>query len=149
MDQTFEFHDGLRLSKGAKIIFPSLAIHMDPANYKNPQIFDGYRFVRDKGGRGRYSSTVAASTVDSTFLQYVRVKPAASHTYSRRFGYGKHACPGRFYAVKKAKLVLGRLLQQYDFMWDGQVDSRPPGIAIEAQMVANPHARVLFRSRGL
>ena len=64
-----------------------------------------------------------------------------------RFGYGAHACPGRFYAVRKAKLVLGRLLQQYEFKWDGNVVARPAGIAIEAQMVPNHDARILIRSR--
>lgn len=65
-----------------------------------------------------------------------------------RFGYGPHACPGRFYAVKKAKLVLGRLLQHYEFQWDGKRSTRPPGMAFEAQMVPNREAKVLFRSRG-
>lgn len=133
MDKSFTFHDGFKLPQGARIIFPELAIHMDPANYANPHNFDGFRFVKHDGKRGPQRA-ISASTVDSTFLQ---------------FGYGPHACPGRFYAVRKAKLVLGRLLQRYDFKWDGDVSSRPPGIAIEAQMVANPNVRVLMRSRQL
>lgn len=64
-----------------------------------------------------------------------------------RFGYGVHACPGRFYAVRKAKIVLGRLIQRYEFKWDGNITARPPGIAIEAQMVPNPDARILIKSR--
>ncbi|KAK7909135.1 cytochrome P450 [Apiospora marii] len=129
MDDSFTFHDGFKLQRGQKMIFPSLAIHMDPNNYKDPRQFDGFRFAKLEGRQ----KAASASTVDTTFLQ---------------FGYGPHACPGRFYAVKKAKLVLGRLLQHYEFQWDGKRSSRPPGMAFEAQMVPNREAKVLFRSRG-
>ena len=132
MDKPFAFHDGFKLPEGARIIFTSLAIHRDPDNYADPDAFDGYRFVKTDAAPGKQKTIIAASTVDQKFLQ---------------FGYGPHACPGRFYAVRKAKLVLGRLLQRYDFKWDGAVTERPEGVAIEAQMVPNPDARILFRSR--
>lgn len=77
MDQSFTFHDGFKLSKGEKIIFPSLAIHMDPATYSNPHDFDGFRFTkgRERGTEGEAQRSVAASTVDGTFLQQAPVVP--------------------------------------------------------------------------
>ncbi|KAI0107217.1 putative cytochrome P450 monooxygenase [Nemania sp. FL0031] len=131
MDDSFKFHDGLELPKGSRLIFPALAVHMDPANYSNPEKFDGFRFAPSHMGKdGRRS--IGAATVDRKFLQ---------------FGYGPHACPGRFYAVRKAKMVLGLLLTRYEFEWEGNITARPPGIAIEAQMIPNDHAKVRLRSR--
>lgn len=63
-----------------------------------------------------------------------------------KFGYGAHVCPGRFYAVKKAKLVLGRLIRNYEFKWDGNVKVRPSNVSIEARTVLSPDARILIRS---
>ncbi|KAI1120157.1 putative cytochrome P450 monooxygenase [Nemania abortiva] len=131
MDSSFKFHDGLELPKGSRLIFPALAVHMDPSNYSNPDNFDGFRFAPSpNGGNGQRS--IGAATVDSKFLP---------------FGYGTHACPGRFYAVRKAKIVLGLLLTRYDFKWEGHITTRPPDISIEAQMVCNNQARVRLKSR--
>ncbi|KAI1176319.1 putative cytochrome P450 monooxygenase [Nemania sp. FL0916] len=130
MDNAFRFHDGLELPKGSRLIFPALAVHMDPANYSNPEMFSGFRFAPSNDGENGQRS-IGAATVDSKFLQ---------------FGYGPHACPGRFYAVRKAKIVLGLLLLRYEFEWEGNVTARPPGVAIEAQMVSNEHAKVRLRS---
>lgn len=30
------------------------------------------------------------------------------------FGYGKHSCPGRFFAAHEMKLLLAHVVQQYD-----------------------------------
>lgn len=66
---------------------------------------------------------------------------------SSRFGYGPHACPGRFYAVRKAKIILGRLIQKYEIKWDGVVTERPPGMALEAQLMPNMKQKILIRNR--
>lgn len=39
-------------------------------------------------------------------------------------------CPSRFYAVRKeAKLIISRLLLEYDIKWAGQVSVLPPSLA--------------------
>jgi cytochrome P450 len=62
--KAFTFHDGLQLPCGSRIIYPALAIHMDPANYKDPETFEPFRFVKSDD-----TKSIAASTVTSTFLQ--------------------------------------------------------------------------------
>jgi cytochrome P450 len=66
-----------------------------------------------------------------------------------RYGYGRQACPGRFYGVRKAKLIFGRLLKDYDFRWKGgeQRTERPANIVVEGQIFANNTVEVDFRSR--
>lgn len=47
-----------------------------------------------------------------------------------RFGIGKHACPGIFYAVRKAKLIFSKLVLAYEFKWAGNVVERPPNLSV-------------------
>ncbi|KAK6815025.1 Cytochrome P450 monooxygenase aclB [Aspergillus parasiticus] len=135
MDDHFRFHDGLTLPKGTNIIAPALAIHHDPDNYEDAHQFDGFRFARYRQKQGENHRWLA-STIDQKFLQ---------------FGYGNHACPGRFYAIRKIKLVLAKLIMDYDFQWaqPRPVHDRPEDFAIEAQLVAAPDAEILMRSRNL
>ncbi|RAQ76583.1 cytochrome P450 [Aspergillus flavus] len=135
MDDHFRFHDGLTLPKGTNIIAPALAIHYDPDNYEDAHRFDGFRFARYRQKQGENHRWLA-STIDQKFLQ---------------FGYGNHACPGRFYAIRKIKLVLAKLIMDYDFKWaqPRPVHDRPEDFAIEAQLVAAPDAEILIRSRNL
>lgn len=43
------------------------------------------------------------------------------------FGYGRHACPGRFFAANEIKLIMARLLVEYDLkMPDGVTEPYRP-----------------------
>jgi hypothetical protein len=65
------------------------------------------------------------------------------------YGFGRQACPGRFYGVRKAKLIFGTMLNEYDFRWKGGKvpQERPPNIVVEGQIFANNTTEVEFRSR--
>jgi len=41
-----------------------------------------------------------------------------------RFGYGNHACPGRWLSVRLLKIMLCRLLLEYEIGWD--IQGNPP-----------------------
>ncbi|KAJ4390992.1 hypothetical protein N0V93_004591 [Gnomoniopsis smithogilvyi] len=89
------FHDGMFLDQGKRIALPALAIQMDPEVFEDAMSFDGFRFSKLAANTPPKSNKEAeqdwgAATVSDTNLA---------------FGYGKHACSGRFYAVRKAKLV--------------------------------------------
>jgi cytochrome P450 len=151
MDDQFRFHDGLTITKGTNVIAPALAIHHDPENYTDAGRFDGFRFARYRQKQGD-SHRWLASTIDPKFLQYVSLLNKMNSnmlTFRNRFGYGNHACPGRFYAIRKIKLVLGKLLMDYEFQWatPRSINSRPEDLAIEAQLMVAPDTEVLIRSR--
>ncbi|KAF2681264.1 cytochrome P450 [Lentithecium fluviatile CBS 122367] len=103
MREPWVLHDGLTLPVGTRIGFSCKAIQLDPVNFSDPGPlkFDGFRFARlnelegrlDDGAR-RYS----AATLTPTNLSW---------------GFGKHTCPGRFYAVRLAKMMFAVLLQEY------------------------------------
>lgn len=62
------------------------------------------------------------------------------------FGYGKHACPGRFYTSDEMKMVIAHLLLKYDWMFpNGQ--QRPKNFTIDTDMYPDPGARVMLRRR--
>lgn len=58
------------------------------------------------------------------------------------FGLGKHACPGRFFAVQSMKLMLGYLVTRYDI----EPCVKPPKM-IEIGEGAIPSSKTLLRLR--
>ncbi|KAI2621578.1 cytochrome P450 monooxygenase [Xylaria nigripes] len=136
---TFEriIHEDLTLSNGftipgnTTIGVPTQAITMDPKLYPNPEKFDGFRFAKlrkeDPSVEGK--------------AQYV-----ASNPNSMAFGYGRHACPGRFFAAQEIKEIMVYLLQNYDMKFkEGQ--TRPQSQLFETQYLPDHSATVLFRRR--
>ncbi|KJK79795.1 hypothetical protein H634G_04034 [Metarhizium anisopliae BRIP 53293] len=136
LQKPYTFSDGFCLPKGAQIAFPTLPIHMDPENYDKATEFDGYRFLRLSKVPGEQEGKWGASRIDKTYLPY---------------GFGRQACPGRFYGVRKVKLIFGTMLHEYDIRWkNGQVrKDRPPNIVVEGQIFANNTVEVEFRTRRL
>ncbi|KAK7530972.1 putative cytochrome P450 [Phyllosticta citribraziliensis] len=128
MKEPFHFHDGYTLPAGSRFAFPIHAIHRDPDNYEEPLTFRGFRFANQVPGKPE----INASTVDKSFLT---------------FGYGRHACPGRFYAVRLAKLIFAKLLHEYDMEWAEKTTRRPPNMCIEVQNGPNMDAKVRMKRR--
>ncbi|KAI0421899.1 cytochrome P450 [Xylaria grammica] len=106
--------NGLLLPQGTRVVFPTHAIHRDPDNYEIPLQFDAFRFSRrfekqdqvedeDPGERELLTS------ITPSFLA---------------FGYGKHSCPGRFFASQTMKQALAHLVLHYDVEVCGRLDNR-------------------------
>jgi cytochrome P450 len=97
-------HKGITLADGTYIPprthlhAPMEAIHHDPKVFSDPEVFDPYRFYNKR-----------QTTESAGKHQFVTAGPDVLG-----FGYGKHACPGRFFAANEIKLILISLLQQFD-----------------------------------
>ena len=105
--QTFTLSNGQVIPVGALIKVPSQAIMTDPVLFPDPDRFDALRFYNLRQQEniskdGRVLSNVRAN-------QFV-----ASDKASLVFGYGRHACPGRFLAADELKMILVNILQSYD-----------------------------------
>ncbi|KAB8268032.1 cytochrome P450, partial [Aspergillus minisclerotigenes] len=98
---------GIKLSSGqyippdTSIETPLQAIYQDDSNYADSDTFDGFRFYKIWQGGG---ATVHARN------QFV-----TSNEQNLVFGYGKHACPGRFLAAAEIKMIVSKRLLTYDF----------------------------------
>ena len=133
--QPFEFSDGTVIPEGTILFAASYPVHLDSSVYPNADKFDGFRFEKlmehdildtnDGGPRHRLVATSA------DYLAW---------------GYGKHACPGRFFAAVELKLLLAHLIINYDLRLE-QPGIRPPDFVIEANCSPNSQASVMFRRR--
>lgn len=108
----------------------------DESYYHNPREWDGHRFLKIRQNCER-SRAQTASLV-------------ATSEAHMGFGAGTHACPGRFFAADEAKLILSRMLLDYDFrLVDGAAESMYAPVRIGLEMLANPEARLMVRRRAI
>ncbi|GAW24168.1 hypothetical protein ANO14919_137490 [Xylariales sp. No.14919] len=85
-------------------------IHLDPDDYENPQEYDALRFSRPfEDAKGRVEERELVTTTTPTFLP---------------FSYGRHACPGRWFAAQVMKQALAYIVQNYNVELVGEVVKR-------------------------
>jgi hypothetical protein len=58
---------------------------------------------------------------------------------------GKHAYPGRFFAVNELKIIMAHMVTRYDIRFGDAV--RPTNLNIGFNCIPNARAKVLLRSR--
>jgi fumitremorgin C monooxygenase len=80
------------------------------AVYPDAARFDGYRFVKLRQQEKESTTRTVGGGGGGSGLSFVSV--SANHM---GFGYGKHACPGRFFAGAETKIALCHILLKYDF----------------------------------
>ncbi|ETS77619.1 hypothetical protein PFICI_09681 [Pestalotiopsis fici W106-1] len=135
-DKPFQFSDGLILPVGSWFGFPIQAFHQEEQNGATDRsTFIGFRFVTED--------------VDHSIIKEKTDKmgPTMVDTNNLVFGYGNHACPGRFIAVKLIKLVITTLLIGYEIKWENKTHKRPTPINVEGQFAPNMEQSIFIRKR--
>ncbi|KDB23430.1 hypothetical protein H109_04664 [Trichophyton interdigitale MR816] len=103
--QPVNIGEGIQISaeSGLRTVFPAQMIHHDQDIYQNPERFDAFRFSREHETSSNEEPTTAkresVTTVSTTFLP---------------FGYGRHACPGRWFVAYMVKQATAYALLHYD-----------------------------------
>lgn len=59
------------------------------------------------------------------------------------FGFGRHACPGRFFAATEIKMLLARLLLEYDIRMPDGVQHRYENI-VRGDMIEPDHTKTMM-----
>ncbi|KAJ0385947.1 hypothetical protein COL922a_005315 [Colletotrichum nupharicola] len=126
--------DGTTLPAGTNIAVPMVGPLQDDSHYTDPNLFDPYRFVsiRDE--------------MRSDPLQYANKEQyqfVSSTKENMAFGFGRHACPGRFFAATEIKMLLARLLLEYDIRMPDGVQHRYENI-VRGDMIEPDHTKTMM-----
>ncbi|KAM0417259.1 hypothetical protein ACHAPT_012770 [Fusarium lateritium] len=129
---SLEDHD-LKLPQGSRVSVSAWGIHHDEDIYPNAYTFDPFRFSRP-----HENSAVADDKKDAHLL----VSPSEDYL---PFGFGRHACPGRYFAAVETKLFLAYLAVHYDFK---QVHERPGFVSLGHLPTPPIKGKLIIRRKG-
>ncbi len=87
----FKFSNGTTVPYGSFLGVPSYAIHHDPANYEDPDAFDGWRFHKLSSDLTNQEASLK-DDLDTLRLKHASTTPSLEYL---PFGIGRQACPGR------------------------------------------------------
>ena len=130
MHTDFTLADGTFLPRGAHICMATHAIQNDEAVTPDPNTFEPMRYY-DLRQRPGEQSKHQFSNADRSALN---------------FGFGRNACPGRFFASLEIKMLLSRLLMEYDLkLPEGK--GRPKSFTAHEFLVPDMKAKILCKKR--
>ncbi|KAH8204650.1 hypothetical protein TruAng_001125 [Truncatella angustata] len=98
VERRIQLSNGLLLQPGDRVTFESAFRMWDSNVHERAEQWDPYRFLRMRSQPGK-ESLAPLEAVSSDHMA---------------FGYGQHACPGRFFAANQIKISLCHLLIKYD-----------------------------------
>ncbi|KAK4867921.1 hypothetical protein LT330_007580 [Penicillium expansum] len=122
-----ELPNGVTIPKGSQTSVIT-DIMRSEKTYENAKEWDPYRFYNiRRSGQEQKGQLVSAT---------------AEHF---AFGFGKHACPGRFFAAHELKIMLAHILLKYDFEYIGT--DRPKVRVVGTDVLADNSPRMQVRRR--
>ncbi|KAJ1323522.1 cytochrome P450 monooxygenase 2 [Microdochium nivale] len=120
--------EGITIRRGQRVTVDAAPMY-SADTYEDPMCFDGRRFLRMRSQPG-LEGAAQSTGVGPTFLAW---------------GYGTHACPGRFFVSNQVKVTLVHFIMKYDFMLP---EGYRPGIQnYGINRVSDPKSRILLRRR--
>ncbi|KAK7058639.1 hypothetical protein VNI00_002275 [Paramarasmius palmivorus] len=127
----FTFSNGLVVPAGTLILTSLRATHFDEAYYPNPTEFDAFRSFKKR-------------ETENESLKHQMVTPDVGYL---AFGTGKHACPGRFFAVNELKLLVTHTLLHYDIRFDDGEEKPHQPVMFGGRVSLDAKTQVMFRKR--
>lgn len=131
--------EGVHLPYGANVAVPAYGIHNDENNYTNPFVYDALRYVKQKE-----SLDAAEEGNGDNYIQKANLSMVSTSAEYLPFGHGRHACPGRFFAANKLKLLLAYMVLNYDIE---ALVKRPNGTWIANNILPPMEATIKVRRR--
>ncbi|KAJ8079815.1 hypothetical protein PM082_016637 [Marasmius tenuissimus] len=126
----FAFSNGTVVPAGTMIAISPSALHFDVGQYSNPFEFDGFRSYKQREEEGES-------------IKHQMVTPQTNYI---AFGIGRHACPGRFFAVNEIKALVSHTLMYYDLKLD-ESEAAPKTDEFGGGISTDLKTRVMFRKR--
>lgn len=138
--------NGQFIPAGVIIEIPAHSIVHDPERFDRPHEFDAFRH-----SRARNASSVA--TGPGGEKKAPGAAGAAAHQMvstslnNLPFGYGRQACPGRYFASNEIKMIVARAILDYEIQLVDGATERYPNIEYnEAVSLFSPWQRLSFLS---
>lgn len=120
--QPFALSNGQIIPAGVIVEAPNGPICDDPDIFDNPEVFDALRFYKVRQTKDQaISGSKKAEVVANSQL-------VSTGVLSLSWGYGRHACPGRFFAANEIKILAGKVLMQYEMKLPDGVTERYPNM---------------------
>ncbi|KAK7058659.1 hypothetical protein VNI00_002295 [Paramarasmius palmivorus] len=134
----FTFSNGTTVPAGTFLTTCQRAIHFDEVGvskltrkfYPNANEFDPLRSYRRRGD-------------ENESLKHQMITPDLDYL---SFGIGKHACPGRFFAVNELKLLFAHTLLHYDIKYDDGDAKHKPNM-FGGRTILDGKTQIMFRKR--
>ncbi|KAL4736669.1 cytochrome P450 [Aspergillus similis] len=134
--QPHTFSSGLTVSAGTYVALPVMTIENDPLHTDKPEHFDGLRSYRRN--EQKPASLRSNPRIDQNFSTIEKTVLG--------FGYGKSACPGRYFASLVLKMVFVKLLTEYDFQFlPGR--GRPKNYLVHEFLFPWPWDKIMVKRR--
>ncbi|KAF7168859.1 hypothetical protein CNMCM5623_001801 [Aspergillus felis] len=134
---------GQHLPRGMWVAASTLDIHKDETFYPEAQSYKPYRFVEEQTNENATGLSGGNNTRDASKSQQKMHMVAATSTYLP-FGSGRHACPGRHFAVHLLKMIIAYIVLNYDIE---HLDKRPDNMIWGEHMLVPSSATVRVRRR--
>jgi len=136
--ESFMFSNGMHIPKGTYVCLSTFAIENDPDNTTKPELFDGLRSYRLRQQKQSNERQQNHNNEDYLFSSMERTV--------LNFGYGKTACPGRYFASLVIKILFVKLLTEYDFKFLPGTE-RPKNVMAHEFLFCWPWQKMLVRRK--
>ncbi|KAJ4317019.1 hypothetical protein N0V94_005160 [Neodidymelliopsis sp. IMI 364377] len=123
--------NGQYIPPGVIIEVPAHAVYHDSSVYPDSDKFDGLRHYKLRRG---------GSTTDHARNQFV-----TTNEQNLSWGYGRHACPGRFFATNEIKMIVARLILDYDIKMPNGLTERHDPVNFGKQSLPDTSKPILFK----
>ena len=132
LKKSLRFADGTTLPSGTYITMPSVPVARDPEIFEDPEEFNGSRFFDKR----------SSAKSEAFRHQFATIGPE-----SLAFGFGKTACPGRFFAGAQIKAVLANIILSYDISFPAGQTERPENLYKGGLIRPDPRQKIVFNPR--
>ncbi|OLN86218.1 Ent-kaurene oxidase 7 [Colletotrichum chlorophyti] len=137
--QSFKLPNGQLIPEGMVLEVPAAGLNNDAEIFPDAETFDALRFYKLREAKEHAESGTKAAEV---VMQAQFVSVGTTHL---TFGYGKHACPGRFFAVNEIKMIMANILTNYEMKLPEGVTERYENLSFGSSSVPDPNKTVMIR----
>ncbi|PKS09178.1 hypothetical protein jhhlp_003792 [Lomentospora prolificans] len=137
--KTITLSSGQVLPAGSKIEIPTISPNFDNDVFANSEKFDAFQYSRAREVALHEKGARAAGATAAT--QFISVSPT-----NLVFGYGRHACPGRFFAVNEIKIIVANVLLKSDVKNADPDAGRLPNVEFASMYTSDGTKSLLFRN---